>query len=104
MRRKWIHPITQEAQRHYVCSACIYRYRAVRRRNGVRELRRYQGYLIDLPGKQFRKSHSLLGLFQWLEVIPFDSEKGFSLHKGMHYAWYVEELGPVEWQQPKKMK
>jgi hypothetical protein len=104
MCQAWIHPITQEAQRHYVCSACMYRYRAVRRSNGVRELRQMKGYSIDLPKKQFRKLHSFFGLFQWLEVISFDSPKGFRLHREMHYAWFVDKLKPVEWQQPKKME
>jgi hypothetical protein len=104
MRRTWIHPITQEAQRHYVCSACIYRYRALHRGKGVKELRQFQGYSIDLPMKQFHKLHSFFGLFQWFEVIPFDSDKGFRLHKAMHNALFEEKLGPAEWQQPIKMQ
>ena len=48
--------------------------------NGVRRLKEFKGYTIDLRLKQFRKAN----LGEELEFIEFDSKKGKKLLAEMH--------------------
>lgn len=63
------------------CELCLKAYEP-EEINGVRVLKTFQGYTIDLRLKQFRK----IELNELPEFIEFDSEKGQLLLAEMHKA------------------
>jgi hypothetical protein len=63
------------------CELCLIAYEP-EEINGVRVLKEFQGYTIDLRLKQFRK----IEMDDLPEFIEFDSEKGQQLLAEMHKA------------------
>ena len=64
-----------------ICDACLSAY-APEEINGVRTLKKFNGYTIDLRLKQFRKAN----IGEELEFIEFDSPEGQELLQKMHLA------------------
>ena len=65
----------------HICDLCIEAYEP-EEINGVRTLKVFNGYTVDLRLKQFRKAN----IGEELEFIEFDSKKGLALLKKMHLA------------------
>ena len=65
----------------YICELCQKTYEP-EEINGVRKLKVFDGYTIDLRLKQFRKAE----IGEELEFIEFDSKEGHELLQKMHVA------------------
>ena len=65
----------------HICDLCLEAYEP-EEINGVRILKEFKGYIVDLRLKQFRKAN----IGEELEFIEFDSKKGLALLKKMHVA------------------
>jgi hypothetical protein len=65
----------------YICKLCQKAYEP-EEINGVRKLKVFEGYAVDLRLKQFRKAE----IGQELEFIEFDSKEGQELLQKMHAA------------------
>lgn len=65
----------------YICELCQQAYEP-EEMNGVRKLKEFQGYTVDLRLQQFRK----VELGKQLDFIDFDSKKGRKLLALMHEA------------------
>jgi len=63
----------------HICEKCQIAYEP-EEINGVRKLKEFKGYTIDLRLQQFRKAN----LGEALEFIEFDSKKGKKLLAEMH--------------------
>ena len=65
----------------HICDLCLEAYEP-EEINGVKTLKVFNGYTVDLRLKQFRKAN----IGEELEFIEFDSKKGQKLLKDMHLA------------------
>ncbi len=65
----------------YICELCQKAYEP-EEINGVRKLKVFEGYTIDLRLKQFRKAE----IGEELEFVEFDSKEGQELLQKMHAA------------------
>lgn len=64
-----------------ICDVCLQAYEP-EEIDGIRRLKVFNGYTIDLRLKQFRKAN----LGEELEFIEFDSKEGQDLLQKMHLA------------------
>ncbi len=72
----------------YICELCQLAYEP-EEINGVRKLKTFQGYTVDLRLQQFRKvrvANYRNGVYEdrYIESVPFDSPKGKKLLTHMH--------------------
>lgn len=65
----------------YICDICLKAYEP-EEVDGLRRLKVFNGYTIDLRLKQFRKAN----IGEELEFIEFDSTEGIALLQKMHLA------------------
>jgi len=67
----------------YVCELCLLAYEP-EEMNGVRKLKEFKGYTVDLRVQQFRKIIYGKAFGERLEFIQFTSPKGKKLLAQMH--------------------
>ena len=72
----------------YICELCQQAYEP-EEVNGVRKLKEFQRYTVDLRLKEFRKvrvANYRNGVYEdrYIECVPFDSPKGKKLLAQMH--------------------
>jgi hypothetical protein len=65
----------------HICDLCLEAYEP-EKINGMRALKVFNGYTVDLRLKQFRKAN----IGEELVFIEFDSKKGLALLNKMHLA------------------
>jgi hypothetical protein len=65
----------------HICDLCLEAYEP-EEINGVRILKEFKGYIVDLRLKQFRKAN----IGEELEFIEFDSKKGLAILNKMRVA------------------
>lgn len=65
----------------HICDLCLKAYEP-EKTEGIRRLKVFNGYTIDLRLKQFRKAN----IGEELEFIEFDSKEGQDLLQKMHVA------------------
>lgn len=73
----------------YICELCQLAYEP-EEMNGVRKLKEFKGYTVDLRVQQFRKIIYGKTFGERLEFIQFNSPKGKTLLAQMHWKVAVE--------------